>query len=113
MADLLGKRLVVQFRQTPTEPQSHRSGHCLRMTIWFAASSPLMAPNQVWVADLTEHRTDEGKLYICAIKDLWSNRIVGWAIDSRMKARIVVAAPRDGRRSTRRRCGLHPAFGPR
>jgi len=49
-------------------------------------------PNQVWVADLTEHRTDEGKLYICAIKDLWSNRIVGWAISSRMKARIVVAA---------------------
>ena len=49
-------------------------------------------PNQVWVADLTEHRTAEGKLYLCAIKDLWSNRIVGWAIDERMKARIVVAA---------------------
>jgi transposase InsO family protein len=49
-------------------------------------------PNQVWVADLTEHRTDEGKLYVCAIKDLWSNRIIGWAISSRMKARIVVAA---------------------
>ena len=49
-------------------------------------------PNQVWVADLTEHRSDEGKIYCCAIKDLWSNRIVGWAIDSRMKARLVVAA---------------------
>ena len=49
-------------------------------------------PNQVWVADLTEHRSDEGKIYLCAIKDLWSNRIVGWAIDSRMKARLVVAA---------------------
>jgi transposase InsO family protein len=50
------------------------------------------APNRVWVADLTEHWTDEGKLYCCAIKDLFSNRIVGWAIDSRMKARLVVAA---------------------
>ncbi len=49
-------------------------------------------PNQVWVADLTEHRSDEGKIYLCAIKDLWSNRIVGWAIDERMKARLVVAA---------------------
>ena len=49
-------------------------------------------PNQVWVSDLTEHRTAEGKLYCCAIKDLWSNRIVGWAIDERMKARLVVAA---------------------
>ncbi len=46
----------------------------------------------MWVADLTEHRSDEGKTYLCAIKDLWSNRVVGWAIDSRMKARLVVAA---------------------
>ena len=50
------------------------------------------APNVLWVADLTEHWTDEGKLYCCAIKDLFSNRIVGWSIDSRMKARLVVAA---------------------
>ena len=39
------------------------------------------APNQLWLADITEHRTDEGKLYLCAIKDVLSNRIVGWAID--------------------------------
>jgi len=50
------------------------------------------APNQVWVADLTEHWTLDGKLYCCAIKDLYSNRIVGWSLDSRMKARLVVAA---------------------
>lgn len=50
------------------------------------------APNTVWVADITEHWTAEGKVYLCAIKDLFSNRIVGWAIDSRMKARLVVAA---------------------
>lgn len=49
-------------------------------------------PNELWVVDLTEHSTAEGKIYLCAIKDMWSNRIVGWAIDSRMKARIVVAA---------------------
>ena len=41
------------------------------------------APNQKWVADITEHPTAEAKLYVCAIKDLWSNRIVGWAIDER------------------------------
>jgi transposase InsO family protein len=49
-------------------------------------------PNQLWLSDITEHRTDEGKLYLCAIKDVFSNRIVGWAIDERMKARLVVAA---------------------
>jgi transposase InsO family protein len=50
------------------------------------------APNQLWLTDITEHRTAEGKIYLCAIKDVFSNRIVGWAIDERMKARLVVAA---------------------
>jgi transposase InsO family protein len=34
-------------------------------------------PNQLWLSDITEHRTGEGKLYLCAIKDVFSNRIVG------------------------------------
>ncbi|MFO7194321.1 MAG: IS3 family transposase [Thermocrispum agreste] len=50
------------------------------------------APNRLWLADITEHWTREGKLYLCAIKDVYSNRIVGYSIDSRMKSRIAVAA---------------------
>ncbi len=50
------------------------------------------APNQLWLTDITEHHTDEGKLYLCAIKDVYSNRIVGYSIDSRMKSHIAVAA---------------------
>jgi len=34
-------------------------------------------PNELWLADITEHRTLEGKLYVCAIKDVFSNRIEG------------------------------------
>ena len=49
-------------------------------------------PNQVWLTDITEHRTGEGKLYICAVKDVFSNRIVGYAISDRMKARLAVNA---------------------
>ncbi len=49
-------------------------------------------PNELWLGDLTEHRTREGKLYLCAIKDVFSNRIVGYSIDSRMKSRIAVQA---------------------
>jgi transposase InsO family protein len=49
-------------------------------------------PNELWLADITEHRTAEGKLYVCAIKDVYSNRIVGYSIDSRMKSRLAVAA---------------------
>ena len=50
------------------------------------------APNRLWLTDITEHRTNEGKLYLCAVKDVYSNRIVGYSIDSRMKARLAVAA---------------------
>jgi len=50
------------------------------------------APNHVWLTDITEHRTSEGKLYVCAVKDVFSNRIVGYAISDRMKARIAVVA---------------------
>jgi putative transposase len=49
-------------------------------------------PNELWLADITEHWTGEGKLYFCAIKDVYSNRIVGYSIDSRMKSRLAVAA---------------------
>jgi putative transposase len=52
-------------------------------------------PNEVWLSDITEHRTSEGKLYLCAIKDLYSNRIVGYALDERMKASLAVRALRN------------------
>jgi len=50
------------------------------------------APNILWLVDITEHWTGEGKLYCCAVKDVFSNRIVGYSIDTRMKARLAVAA---------------------
>lgn len=49
-------------------------------------------PNELWIGDITEHRTGDGKLYLCAFKDVYSNRIVGYSIDSRMKSRLAVAA---------------------
>jgi transposase InsO family protein len=52
-------------------------------------------PNQTWLTDITEHRTGEGKLYLCAIKDVHSNRIVGYSIDDRMKSSLAVAALRN------------------
>ena len=48
--------------------------------------------NELWLTDITEHPTDEGKLYLCAITDVFSGRIVGYSMDSRMKARLAVNA---------------------
>jgi transposase InsO family protein len=51
--------------------------------------------NELWLTDITEHWTDEGKLYLCAIKDVFSNWIVGYSIDDRMTASLAVAAVRN------------------
>lgn len=50
------------------------------------------AANQLWLGDITEHWTSEGKLYMCAFKDVFSNRIVGYSISDRMKSRLAVNA---------------------
>jgi transposase InsO family protein len=52
------------------------------------------ALDAVWLTDITEHPTREGKLYVCSIKDCCSNRIVGYAIDERMTAQLAVNALR-------------------
>ena len=62
-----------------------------RVTHEFTAT----APNQVWLTDITEHPTAEGKLYLCAIKDCYSNKIVGYSIDARMKSSLAAAALRN------------------
>ncbi|WP_372450990.1 DDE-type integrase/transposase/recombinase [Actinoplanes flavus] len=70
-------------------------------------------PNRLWLADITEYRTSEGKLYLCAIKDVWSKRIGGYSIDSRMKSRLAVTALRNAvaRRGEVAGCVLHTDRG--
>ena len=50
------------------------------------------SPDLLWLVDITEHWTKEGKLYLCAIKDPSSRRIVGYSLSDRMKARLAVDA---------------------
>jgi putative transposase len=45
--------------------------------------------NSLWLTDITKHKTREGTLYCCAVLDLYSRRVVGWAIDRRNEAVLV------------------------
>ena len=69
--------------------------------------------NELWLVDITEHRTREGKIYLCAVKDVFSRRIVGYSISGRMKARLAVDALNNA--VTRRRnvtgCVVHSDRG--
>ena len=73
-ADLVGVR-----QEARPEPQSRaRRSTTTSSTRDFTATRP----NELWLTDITEHPTGEGKLYLCAIKDVCSDRIVGYSMDS-------------------------------
>ena len=61
------KRILAQ--QVTTEDLVHRDFH-------------RDGPNQLWMTDITEHPTREGKLYCCCVLDAWSRRVVGWSLDA-------------------------------
>lgn len=49
-------------------------------------------PDQLWVTDITEHRTREGKVYCSVVLDVFSRRVVGWSIDSAPTSALVTNA---------------------
>lgn len=53
------------------------------------------APDEKWLTDITERSTGEEKLYLCAVKDCYSGRIVGYSIDSRIKSALAASAIRN------------------
>ncbi len=52
------------------------------------------APNKVWVTDISYLWTEQGWLYIAAVLDLFSRRIVGWAIEDHMRTELIEIALR-------------------
>ena len=49
-------------------------------------------PDRLWVTDITEHPTREGKIYCCCVLDVFSRRVVGWSIDSNQETALVTNA---------------------
>jgi putative transposase len=65
-------------------------------------------PDELWCTDITEHPTDEGKVYCAAVLDAYSRRVVGWSIDDNMRTALVVDAL--GMAITRRNPEPHSAI---
>ena len=76
-------------RRPRTTDSNHRHTPAKNLLAQRAAPS---GPNQVWVTDITYIATAEGWLYLAAILDLWSRRIVGWACARTLHASLVHAA---------------------
>ena len=82
----------------PTEPlkiwSSDRSSSQRRTSPFGTVPSDFRptAPNRLWVADLSEVATWDGKLYLAVVIDAFSRRCVGWAKAEHMRAELVVEA---------------------
>jgi len=49
-------------------------------------------PNQIWLADITYVPAFEGRLYLAVVLDLFTRKIVGWAMRDHMRAELTIAA---------------------
>jgi putative transposase len=50
------------------------------------------APDELWLTDIAEHPTTEGKLYCAAVMDAFPRKIIGWSLDKRQDTNLVVNA---------------------
>ena len=73
-----------RYRRGPTGPATEEDLVKRRFTV--------EGPNQLWLTDITEHPTKEGKLYCAAVMDAYSRLIVGWSIADHMRTELVVDA---------------------
>ena len=81
-------RTRIRVKTTISNPDHPKASNILNRD--FKADKP----NQRWVTDITVIDTDEGRLYLAAIEDLFSRKVVGWAIDTHMETSLVTRALR-------------------
>ena len=88
-------------------PRTTDSRHAQPIAANLIAMRPApTGPNQCWLTDITYLETAEGLLYLAAILDLWSRRIVGWACAPTLHASLVLAALHDAVKRRRPPKGL-------
>jgi len=76
-----------------------RRGGCTRRDLGAEPSDDLVErafdptePDRLWVMDVTEHPTENGKAYLAVVLDAFSRRVVGWSIADHMRSELVVDA---------------------
>lgn len=83
----LRSRTVKKYRVQTTD-----SNHALSVAPNLLKSLEATAPNEVWVADITYIRTRQGMMYLAGVMDLFTRKIVGWALRDRMSVDLVKEA---------------------
>lgn len=89
----LMRRHGIQGRYKRRRPRTTDSKHFLPLAPnLLARQFATTAPNRIWLADMTYISTDEGWLYLAAVLDMFSRRILGWAMSETMPQELTIAA---------------------
>lgn len=83
----LGRRAKRRYRSTTNSKHGLAVAANLVNREFYVA-----APNQIWTSDMSYVSTAEGWLYLCVILDLYSRKVVGWAMGTRMTADLMIQA---------------------
>lgn len=77
----------------PTRKKSKNVGACLASaTDLVKREFSRTEPNRLWMTDITEHPTREGKVFCCVVLDAYSRKVVGWSIDTHQATSLVTNA---------------------
>ncbi len=79
----LKRKRVMTTKGTPSDPTGENI---------LARDFTAMRPNQQWLVNITYVTTDEGKLYLAGVLDLFSRKLVGWAMDDNLRDELTQAA---------------------
>ncbi len=80
---------------------------------WLERDFTALEPETKWVTDITEFKTDEGKLYLCIVLDLFNQLVIGWSMHHRTGSADGDPGRADGRLAAPRRSPGDPSLGSR
>lgn len=92
IARLMREQGLYGQQNTRFHPMTTDSNHELAIAPNRLKEAMATRPNQIWVADITYVKTGEGWLFLAAIMDLYSRRIVGWGMSERIDTALVLMA---------------------
>jgi putative transposase len=80
------------LRASPFVPRTTDSRHGLRIMPNLIRGLAPSARDQIWVADITYIRLSEAFIYLAVVLDAFSRRVIGWALDTHIEARLAIEA---------------------
>jgi putative transposase len=83
---------LLSLRRRPFVPQTTDSRHKFKIVANLARGLEPTGLDQLWVADITYIRLAEGFVYLAVVVDAFSRKVVGWALDDHLEARLAIEA---------------------